>query len=900
MEQQLLRSFLELSATDEPPSRHTLTLARSLITNPSTSDSTISTILQALTHSLSLNPNPHTISLLSDISLRHPHLRRLIFSSLRTFSLLPHNSPRLVVESLSILVSIAEQDSELLQLVEELSESVFLSVCFGGCVSARRWLLANAKRILVRPAVLVTVFLGFSKDPYPEIRRVALDGLSCCVGIQDRGVMEGCFLRGVEMLSDTEDSVRCSAVRVISEWGQLLTASSEGASKKYWSDALFEKLCSIVRDMSVKVRLQVFDAIGKITMASENILLQTLSKKVLIKTQTSDVAGAFVHGMEDEFYEVRRSACSSLRELFILSSDFACKALNLLVDMLNDDSIAVRLQALQTMHHMAQHDHQVQEEYLNLLFGALFDTSSSIRSEARRIIQLLKMHSSKMFKFCVNGLVKNMEAFPQDEADIFLVLFIIGRKHGSYAASTVEETSQDIDDFFEGKLGSNGAKTALILVLAISASLSHEINICRIPPRMFSYAVTLLGRISSGLAYALDRHVLFSYLCACSRSTSVSDSELIKGDEILQHIVNDSSRNQESREQSSSEVSIADCQLEGIEVLALVNLVLAQISNMWQPMQVGCIDGVLKTLRSLKEELGSINNTSSQSSGVLVFALKYIRVLELFGKIWTNLMCLKKSPLTGEIEINFGELDYKLRELAYTFLGLDKEVTIHLLELMVVTCTLKLCSLQPWCYVSTLRKLHSIYSVVELLLDKGSIEPSHFLAEAGKSLHGVQTSIGGMSNLFQFRKLLELFSLKQVELAGGLKHVKAELDIINNTCETPLFFVSGLPVGIRLQITLYNMDVDNRLWVKLTVNEYSCQYVYLDLKQFGDSDPVKKFVFAAPFYRTPKTNCFKLRVTLGMEDLSGEKVIVRNFRHPEHDLIYLCTEKEVFLSRIVK
>lgn len=32
----------------------------------------------------------------------------------------------------------------------------------------------------------------------------------------------------------------------------------------------------------------------------------------------------------------------------------------------------------------------------------------------------------------------------QDEADIFLVLFIIGRKHGSYAASTVEETSQDV------------------------------------------------------------------------------------------------------------------------------------------------------------------------------------------------------------------------------------------------------------------------------------------------------------------------------------------------------------------------------------------------------------------------------------------------------------------------
>lgn len=154
-----------------------------------------------------------------------------------------------------------------------------------------------------------------------------------------------------------------------------------------------------------------------------------------------------------------------------------------------------------------------------------------------------------------------------------------------------------IDDFFEGKLGYDVAKTALILVLAISASLSHEINICRIPSRMFSYAVTLLGRISSGLAYALDRHVLFSYLCACSRSTSVSASELIKGDEILQHIVNESSGNQKSWEPSRTQVSRPDCQLEGIDVVALVNLVLAQINNVWQLMQIGCIDEVLEMLR---------------------------------------------------------------------------------------------------------------------------------------------------------------------------------------------------------------------------------------------------------------------------------------------------------------
>lgn len=86
----------------------------------------------------------------------------------------------------------------------------------------------------------------------------------------------------------------------------------------------FLQLCSIVRDMSVKVRLQVFDAIGKITMASENILLQTLSKKVLIKTQTSDVAGAFVHGMEDEFYEVTSRIFNKFFSFFGIHVVYTC------------------------------------------------------------------------------------------------------------------------------------------------------------------------------------------------------------------------------------------------------------------------------------------------------------------------------------------------------------------------------------------------------------------------------------------------------------------------------------------------------------------------------------------------------------------------------------------------
>lgn len=70
----------------------------------------------------------------------------------------------------------------------------------------------------IRPSVLLTVLLGFTKDPYPYIRNVALNGLAdfCkCIVVEDESLIKGCCFRAVELLSDSEDSVRCSAVRAV-------------------------------------------------------------------------------------------------------------------------------------------------------------------------------------------------------------------------------------------------------------------------------------------------------------------------------------------------------------------------------------------------------------------------------------------------------------------------------------------------------------------------------------------------------------------------------------------------------------------------------------------------------------------------------------------------------------
>lgn len=83
--------------------------------------------------------------------------------------------------------------------------------------------------------------------------------------------------------------------------------------------------------MSMEVRVEAFDALGKIKIVSVDILLQTLSKRVPgatkelgsfgqcpaaeVEISALSVAGVLVHGLEDEFYEVTVGSINSNRTL---------------------------------------------------------------------------------------------------------------------------------------------------------------------------------------------------------------------------------------------------------------------------------------------------------------------------------------------------------------------------------------------------------------------------------------------------------------------------------------------------------------------------------------------------------------------------------------------------------
>ncbi|XP_052199540.1 protein SIEL isoform X1 [Diospyros lotus] len=948
-------------ALDKPIPLQALAQARSLIVNPSTSEATISSLFQTLCHSLQTYHHPlslcHILSLLAAIVSHHPALSHSIFHAICSFSLHLHNtSARTVANALSVLASIAESDQTLVSSLAELSEGTFLSLCFQTNVPVRHWLLLNATRLQVRPHLLLMLLLGFTKDPYPYVRGVALDGLvalckSSVVG--DRALLESCYCCAVELLYDMEDSVRSAAVRAVSQWGQLLVASNDNNNRD-WSDSLFVQICSMVIDMSMKVRIEAFNALGAFSMVSEAILVQTLSKKVLstmkektypslsslklVEMPASSVAGAFVHGLEDEFYEVRRSACYALQQLSILSADFAGEALNLVLNVLNDDSMVVRIQALEAMCCMVLFDHlKVQETHMHMFLSTLIDTDASVRSAARKVLQVAKLNDITTFKLAIDSLLENLETYPQDEAAIFSVLFSIGQCHGNFVVGIIERVSDEIERSSNGNLGFDSGRVAALLVLAIAVPLSHEERTPSIPRTIFSYAVTLLGRISHALGNVVDQNTLLAYLSHCSSSTVVSPAEfyfkkempslvLMKCNLSRAMLVMSNNANEELPSPAEMQLQDLNVSVSGIhfqrtsapiklpatlvdqqsevqnDLIKLLELVLEKLKVMWQLIQLGCTGEVLKTLRSWKEQLAKC--TSGSSTGVLDFVSQCMRVVKLLAKIWPRINSPRKLSYarTGDLGLLLEKLDRILKGLSYRFIGMSKQEELFVLELILVHYMLRLATVEACNDLTTFGKLFSTLPRVELIYEEMAVEPSDFVSELKSLLHEIGSPTDGpFYSPSMFQKSVKIFSLKQFIFCGELKYIKAELDIPNNDIESPFHFVSGLPVGIQLEITLYNISRENRLWLRLVVDAVLTEFVFLDLGQYEGNNEIRKFTFLSPFYRTPKANSFTVRVCLGMECLSEDSHLFGSSGGgPKKDLVYLCKEKEVCFSQCVR
>lgn len=513
-----------------------------------------------------------------------------------------------------------------------------------------------------------------------------------------------------------------------------------------------------------------------------------------------------------------------------------------------------------------------------------------------------------MFRSCIDHLIKNLELYPQDEADIVYALYRIGRLHGKFVVRIIQEVSHELEPSFNGKLGFNKVRTGALLVLAISAPVSLEQKICSIPPQIFSYAVTLLGRISSGLVDVADQHTLLAYLSQCSRFTLTSSSENFEGglmdfglkyNQIQLFKTSDdvSSLSTATMEPNKTKIPLHS----HVKAMSCVENVVQNIVDLWPLIQLGCMNEVAQILRSWKEELRVFSRDSHQSAGVLVFALKYVHIIKLLGNAWACSFSQKNLQLKGmALENLLGKLERRLKEMLFRYAGLSRGEKSHILELMLVTYALRLLYGDTCCFEDYTNKVNFVLRSVEYLHSTGSVETSPFVTELQNVSHEIGHSEDeAVDKLDLLQNSLNRFSLKHIVLTEELKYLDAEVDVCDNDFVNPLPFIPGLPVGIPLEITLHNISSETRLWLAISLGEKSTQFVFLDLNESGGSDEMRKFKYVAPLFRTPRVKHFIVKVSIAME-CSSEDQLLKHCNMPKHELVYLSKVKEVHLSMVVK
>ncbi|KAJ1859833.1 hypothetical protein LPJ73_001667 [Coemansia sp. RSA 2703] len=242
-------------------------------------------------------------------------------------------------------------------------------------------------------------------------------------------------------------------------------------------DDAFVKTCDMVNDSSVVVRQRACTILGRFKNVAGKFLLQTFSKQVMsnlrrfvprggysrgytgrnrgvrgghaqsaIPTPKGDVdvdsdefrlldsgaAGAFVHGLEDEYQEVRDAAIESMTELSIASAEFAAKSVDFLVDMFNDSSDRVRICAVRALVSIGERELiALTEEQLSIALSAIKDASHVMREGIYAFLAVTMLPKTSCLTQLMAAVKANLDRYPEDQMAIYQALRAIGRNHSS-------------------------------------------------------------------------------------------------------------------------------------------------------------------------------------------------------------------------------------------------------------------------------------------------------------------------------------------------------------------------------------------------------------------------------------------------------------------------------------
>lgn len=372
-----------------------------------------------------------------------------------------------------------------------------------------------------------SLLASYSKDSDPRVRTSALQALLTLYErghILDMAVYEQASLA----LDDDFEDVRLAAIKLIwvfslADPERLVKLPSSDDARLI--DDAFIKICHMVNDLSMNVRREASQLLGSLSLVSPKFLEQTLDKKLMShlkrrKTEhekrkelhaaggadegwstgrtwgdkapeaeldpgdvsliSSGACGAFVHGLEDEFLEVRTAAVDSLCELAYRNAPFAVMSLDFLADMMNDEIESVRVNAINSLRKISQHI-KLREDQLETLLGVLEDFSGDTREAVRELLCHCMLSTRASLHAAIHALLGNLSKYPQDKASIWRCAKFLGEKHQHLASSLVPELLSTHPFFATPEPSIDDPAYVTILILVFNATAKSPTMLTMFP-----------------------------------------------------------------------------------------------------------------------------------------------------------------------------------------------------------------------------------------------------------------------------------------------------------------------------------------------------------------------------------------------------------------------------------
>ncbi|XP_070986588.1 integrator complex subunit 4-like [Oncorhynchus clarkii lewisi] len=276
-----------------------------------------------------------------------------------------------------------------------------------------------------------------------------------------------------DYFSDQDPRVRTAAIKAMCH----LPIPSSNEQVRLVDDS-FGKISHVVSDGSWVVRVQAAKTLGNMLQVSPHFLEQTLDKKLMSdlrrkriaherakelyasgefssgrkwaddapkeKVDTSAVnliasgaCGAFVHGLEDEMYEVRIAAVDAFSALAQSSASFAEMCLDSLVDMFNDEIEAVRLQSIHVLRQISTNT--LREDQLDTALAVLEDSSRDIREALHELLCFTNVSTKECIQLALLELLKNLTKYPTDRNSAWKCLKFLVCRHPTLVLPLVPE-----------------------------------------------------------------------------------------------------------------------------------------------------------------------------------------------------------------------------------------------------------------------------------------------------------------------------------------------------------------------------------------------------------------------------------------------------------------------------